>query len=99
MERKCKGLNKMQHFFIWIGIVLFTFMAIAIDSTLFWLVATVGLISESVWLCKDEPLSERKKTLLILSVLIFTILFIYKDDIRRELGFRRHASARPIIRK
>ncbi len=86
-------MNKQQHFFIWTGIALITFMAILLASTLFWLIAALALIGECVWLCKDKSLSDNKRILLFLSILVFVILFICSSDIRREiqfqLGFRR----------
>lgn len=78
-------MNKTQHFFIYTGIALITFMAIMLDSTLLWLAAAVALIGESVYLCKDKPLSDNKLILLFLSILIFAILFIYSSDIKREI--------------
>lgn len=82
-------MNTKQHILIYIGILLITFMAIALDSTLFWLVAAVALISESVLLCKDnKPLSGRKIFLLCLSIFIFVILFLSSDEIRKEMGIR-----------
>ena len=90
-------MNKFQHIFIYLGIALLTFMAIALDSTLFWLVAAIGLIAESVWLCKDKSLSDNKFFLLFLSILFFIILFIYSPKIKRELPFRRHRPVPKII--
>ncbi len=82
---KLDSMNTKQHLFIYIGIMLITFMAIMLDSTFFWLVAAVALISESVWQCKYEPLSYKKLTILCLSILIFIILFIYSDEIKQEI--------------
>jgi len=86
-------MNTKQHILIYVGITLITFMAIVTDSTLFWLVAAVALIGESVWLCKgDRPLSGRKIVLLCLSIFIFVILFLRSDEIRKEMGI---GSTRP----
>lgn len=97
-------MNKKQHFFVWIGIALITFMAIIFDSKLMWLVAAIGLITESIYICKDEHLSfwDRKVTLLWLSILLFLILFINSSTLKREIehhmGIRSHTSTK-IIRK
>ena len=77
-------MNTKQHILIYVGITLITFMAIVTDSTLFWLVAAVALIGESVWLCKgDRPLSGRKIVLLCLSIFIFVILSFLEKDLMK----------------
>ena len=92
-------MNKLQHFFIWVGIALIAFMAIALDNPLFWLVAAVVLIGEIILLCNNK-LSYHdfdipdlvklifKLLLLCLAIVGFVILFITEDlqkDIRREI--------------
>lgn len=79
-------MNTAQHFFIYIGILLITFMAIVLDSTLFWLVAIVSLISESVWICKNKSLDFRVIFLLFLSIIVFVVLFLSSNEIRKEMG-------------
>lgn len=80
-----------------------TLMAVLLDSTLFWLVATIMLISELIYICKDKPISDRKFALLIVSIIVFVILFISNDlkrEIQTQLGFRhRYRPATPIKRK
>ncbi len=97
-------MNKRQHFFIWAGIALITFMAILLASTLFWLIAALTLIGESIWLCKDESLSDNKRFLLFIAIVIFAILFINSKDIRREMGIHQmgihhHYTPSKIIRR
>lgn len=80
-------MNTKQHILIYVGITLITFMAIVTDSTLFWLVAAVALIGESVWLCQDDrPLTQLKITLLALSIFVFVILFLCSGKIRKEMS-------------
>ena len=78
-------MNIKQHFFIYVGIMLITFMAIMIDSTLLWLVAAMVLISESVWLCKNKSIESRELFFLCLSIVIFVILFISSHEIKNKV--------------
>jgi len=79
-------MNTKQHILIYVGITLITFMAIVTDSNLFWLVAAVALIGESIWLCKsDRPLSVREKSLLCLSIFVFVILVLCSGEIRKQI--------------
>ncbi len=83
-------MNNIQHGFVWVGICLITFMAVALDNTLFWLVAAVALISECVLLCKNEKLDDKKWALLVIVIICFVLLFIAKDiqeEIRVLIGF------------
>lgn len=87
-------MNTQQHILIYVGITLITFMAIVTDSTLFWLVAAVALIGESVWLCKNSSKASvqlwdvnfRVLFLLFLSIIVFVVLFLCSGEIREEIG-------------
>ena len=89
-------MNTTQHIFICIGIAIITLMAITLGSTLFWLVAAIALISESVMICKNSSkasvqlwdLDFRVIFLLFLSIFVFVILFLYSNEIRKEIGIR-----------
>ena len=81
-------MNTVQHIFICIGIAIITFMAIILDSSLFWLVATVFLIGEAVLLCKNNSTDTGKLLVLLLSVFVFVFLFLCSNEIRKEIGFR-----------
>ena len=97
-------MNKLQHFFVWVGIALIAFMAIALDNPLFWLVAAVVLFGEIILLCNnklsyhDYDIPDLVKLLLLcLAIVGFVILFTSKDlqkDIRMETGFPKSSDYR-----
>lgn len=78
-------MNIAQHFFIYIGVILITFMAIMLDSTLLWLVAAISLIGESIWICKNKSLDFRIIFLLFLFIIVFVILFLNSYEIRKGI--------------
>ena len=90
-------MNKQQHIFIWIGISLLTFMAIAFDSKLVWVVAAIALIGECVFICKSKQLSTAHWILLISAIVMFLIALLSslpRQKLNFLLGPERHRSRR-----
>jgi len=78
-------MNRLQHAFIWVGIVILMVVAIRFESKLIWLFPTIALISECVYLSRDmafpkdiESLKSmpRKFWILLLCIAVFIIIFL-----------------------
>jgi len=80
-------MNRPQHIFIWIGIILLMLIAIKFESKPIWLIPAIGLIGECVYLCKDIVLPKGniiesikamplRFWILLFCIIIFIIIFL-----------------------
>ena len=70
-------MNKQQHIFIWIGIALLVFMAIVFESNVLWVISSIALIGELVFICKGNKLYAWHWVLLFLAIVVFIIVFLF----------------------
>jgi len=80
---KIPFMNKSQHIFVFVGIILLMIIAITFESKLIWLFPAIGLIAECVYLLKDisfEGKPPLRFWILLGCIIVFVIIFLIASE-------------------